>query len=70
MQTPRPRKIINMSLDPELVEWLNEWRKSQTAEVPFGRAIDACIRAFQITQEQPPGDKPRRPRKIPGSSEA
>jgi hypothetical protein len=50
MQTPRPRKIINMSLDPELVDWLNEWRKSQTAVVPFGRAVDACIRALRETE--------------------
>jgi hypothetical protein len=47
MQTPRPRKIINMSLDPDLVDWLHEWRKAQTAQVPFGRAIDACIREFR-----------------------
>jgi len=54
MQTSRPRKIINMSLDPELVDWLNEWRKSQTAVVPFGRAIDACIRAFREAQNNCP----------------
>lgn len=50
MQRHRPRKIINMSLDPELVEWLHEWRKSQPAQVSFGRAIDACIRAFRDKQ--------------------
>jgi hypothetical protein len=70
MQTPSTRKTVNVTLDRELVAWLHDWRTSQTAEVPFGRALDACIRAFQTAQEQPTSGKPSRPRKIPGSPEA
>jgi len=70
MQTPRTRKTVNVTLDRELVAWLHDWRTSQTAQVPFGRALDACIKAFQETQEQPPDAKPRRPRKISGSPKA
>jgi hypothetical protein len=52
MQTSRTRKTINTSLDPKLIARLHQWRKSQTAEVPFGRALDACIRAFLDQQDR------------------
>jgi hypothetical protein len=42
----RPRKSMVVTLDPELVKWLHEWRLSQPAKVPLGRALDACMRAF------------------------
>jgi hypothetical protein len=70
MQTPSKRKTVNVTLDRELVAWLHDWRTSQTAEVPFGRALDACIRAFQIEQEPPAEGRPRIPRKISGPEKA
>jgi hypothetical protein len=51
MDTKRLRKPVTVTLDPELVEWLHNWRRSQTAEVTFGRALDAGIRALRETQE-------------------
>jgi hypothetical protein len=50
MEAKRIRKPMSVTLDPELVEWLHEWRTSQPAGVPFGRALDACIRTFRETQ--------------------
>jgi hypothetical protein len=54
MDMPRTRKPVNVTLDPDLVEWLHNWRLSQTAEVPFGRALDACIRVFREAQAKTP----------------
>ena len=51
MRMSRIRKPVNVTIDPELADWLNTWRKSQAAEVPFGRALDACIRAFREALE-------------------
>lgn len=53
---------MNVTLDPDLVEWLHQWRMAQPAEVPFGRALDACIRAFKEAQKV-------RPKKIFGAEE-
>ena len=51
MDMARIRKPVTVTIDPDLAEWLREWCKSQTAEVPFGRALDACIETFKREQE-------------------
>jgi hypothetical protein len=51
MKTTRKRKIVNATLDPELVDWLHTWRQSQVAVIPIGRAIDAAILALREKDE-------------------
>lgn len=55
MDMARIRKPVTVTIDPDLAEWLREWCKSQTAEVPFGRALDACIETFKREQEKKGG---------------
>lgn len=42
----RIRKPKNVTLDPDLVEAMTAWCKSQDVKVDFGPAVDVAIREF------------------------
>lgn len=54
----RDRKPINLTLDPEVVRKLDAWIEAQTVRVGRSAVVEAAIKEFLESQDQPK-KKPR-----------